>query len=192
MRSYSMPLRRNRLFDRRARVRAGNHVEHGSHRFIGSEHNAFAMLLAVDVGNTQTHFGPFAAASCSSTGVLRPCASPPPTSSARRSATCSSCAATASPIVDRLDRLLDRAPARARVDSDGAPLPGPRDACVVGPGTKTGMAIRYDNPREIGADRLVNAVAIRERFGGARSASTSARRRPSTSSPAMASTSAAR
>jgi type III pantothenate kinase len=36
----------------------------------------------------------------------------------------------------------------------------------VGPGTRTGMAIRYDNPREIGADRLVNAVAIRERFGG--------------------------
>ena len=37
---------------------------------------------------------------------------------------------------------------------------------AVGPGTKTGMAIRYDNPREIGADRLVNAVAIRERFDG--------------------------
>jgi type III pantothenate kinase len=37
---------------------------------------------------------------------------------------------------------------------------------AVGPGTRTGMAIRYDNPREIGADRLVNAVAIRERFGG--------------------------
>ncbi len=37
---------------------------------------------------------------------------------------------------------------------------------VVGPGTRTGMAIRYDNPREIGADRLVNAVALRERFGG--------------------------
>ena len=35
-----------------------------------------------------------------------------------------------------------------------------------GPGLKTGMAIRYDNPREIGADRLVNAVAFRERFGG--------------------------
>jgi type III pantothenate kinase len=29
------------------------------------------------------------------------------------------------------------------------------------------MAIRYDNPREIGADRLVNAVAIRDRFDGA-------------------------
>jgi type III pantothenate kinase len=36
----------------------------------------------------------------------------------------------------------------------------------VGPGLRTGMPIRYDNPREIGADRLVNAVAIRERFGG--------------------------
>ncbi len=33
---------------------------------------------------------------------------------------------------------------------------------VVGPGLKTGMAIRYDNPREIGADRLVNAVALRD------------------------------
>ena len=40
------------------------------------------------------------------------------------------------------------------------------DMHAVGPGTKTGMAIRYDNPREIGADRLVNAVALRERFGG--------------------------
>jgi type III pantothenate kinase len=38
---------------------------------------------------------------------------------------------------------------------------------AVGPGTKTGMAIRYDNPREIGADRLVNAVAIRDRYKGA-------------------------
>ena len=30
---------------------------------------------------------------------------------------------------------------------------------VVGPGLKTGMPIRLDNPRELGADRLVNAVA---------------------------------
>ena len=33
------------------------------------------------------------------------------------------------------------------------------EAVVVGPGIKTGMALRYDNPREIGADRLVYAVA---------------------------------
>lgn len=30
---------------------------------------------------------------------------------------------------------------------------------VVGPGLKTGMPIQYDNPREVGADRIVNAVA---------------------------------
>ena len=33
------------------------------------------------------------------------------------------------------------------------------------PGVKTGMPIRYDNPAEVGADRIVNAVAARERFG---------------------------
>ena len=37
---------------------------------------------------------------------------------------------------------------------------------IVGPGVKTGMAIRLDNPLELGADRLVNAVAAYERFGG--------------------------
>ena len=37
-----------------------------------------------------------------------------------------------------------------------------RDALVVGPGIKTGMAILYDNPREVGADRIVNAVAAYE------------------------------
>ena len=35
----------------------------------------------------------------------------------------------------------------------------------VEPGIKTGMPIRYDNPAEVGADRIVNAVAARERFG---------------------------
>lgn len=37
---------------------------------------------------------------------------------------------------------------------------------IVGPGTKTGMAIKYDNPREVGADRIVNAVAAYEQYGG--------------------------
>lgn len=37
----------------------------------------------------------------------------------------------------------------------------------VGPGIKTGMPIRYDNPREVGADRIVNAVAAYEKYGGA-------------------------
>jgi type III pantothenate kinase len=38
---------------------------------------------------------------------------------------------------------------------------------VVGPGVRTGMPIRMDNPREVGADRLVNAVAAYERVRGA-------------------------
>jgi type III pantothenate kinase len=35
---------------------------------------------------------------------------------------------------------------------------------VVGPGVKTGMPIFYDNPKEVGADRIVNAVAAYEKY----------------------------
>jgi len=38
------------------------------------------------------------------------------------------------------------------------------EALVVGPGIRTGMAILYENPREVGADRIVNGVAAYERF----------------------------
>lgn len=41
-----------------------------------------------------------------------------------------------------------------------------KDALVVGPGIKTGMNIKLDNPREVGADRIVNAVAAFEMYGG--------------------------
>jgi type III pantothenate kinase len=36
---------------------------------------------------------------------------------------------------------------------------------VVGPGVKTGVPIRYDDPREVGPDRIVNAVAAKARYG---------------------------
>ena len=35
---------------------------------------------------------------------------------------------------------------------------------IIGPGIKTGMPIFYDNPREVGADRIVNAVAAYEKY----------------------------
>jgi type III pantothenate kinase len=35
---------------------------------------------------------------------------------------------------------------------------------IVGPGLKTGMPIRYDNPKEVGADRIVNAVGAYEKY----------------------------
>lgn len=37
---------------------------------------------------------------------------------------------------------------------------------VVGPGIKTGLNIRYENPREVGADRIVNSVSAIEQYGG--------------------------
>ncbi|GGG10468.1 type III pantothenate kinase [Paenibacillus aceti] len=41
-----------------------------------------------------------------------------------------------------------------------------RKAIIVGPGIKTGLNLRYENPREVGADRIVNAVAAIEQYGG--------------------------
>ena len=41
-----------------------------------------------------------------------------------------------------------------------------KEPIVIGPGVKTGMDIKYDNPKEVGADRIVNAVAAYEKFGG--------------------------
>jgi type III pantothenate kinase len=39
-------------------------------------------------------------------------------------------------------------------------------ALFVEPGIKTGMPVRYDNPQEVGADRIVNSVAAFEKYGG--------------------------
>ncbi|MEA3406881.1 MAG: type III pantothenate kinase [Chloroflexota bacterium] len=37
---------------------------------------------------------------------------------------------------------------------------------IVGSGIRTGVAIRYDNPQEVGADRVVNAIATYRHYGG--------------------------
>ncbi len=41
-----------------------------------------------------------------------------------------------------------------------------RDALFVEPGVRTGMPIHYENPQEVGADRIVNSVAAFEKYGG--------------------------
>src|SRR3990170_3935626 len=56
------------------------------------------------------------------------------------------------PLLDTLDRL-------ARTYLGTAPL-------VVGPGVRTGMRILYENPKEVGADRICNAVAAYAKYGG--------------------------
>ncbi|MBU5676279.1 type III pantothenate kinase [Alkaliphilus sp. MSJ-5] len=41
-----------------------------------------------------------------------------------------------------------------------------KEPLIVGPGIKTGMNIKYDNPKQVGADRIVNAIAAYEKYGG--------------------------
>ncbi|WP_025783721.1 type III pantothenate kinase [Sporosarcina sp. D27] len=40
-----------------------------------------------------------------------------------------------------------------------------QEPVIVGPGVKTGLNIKYENPREVGADRIVNAVAAISEYG---------------------------
>ncbi len=124
------------------------------------------MLLVVDVGNTQTHFGAFDGEELVEHWRF---------ATVRQS--------TADQLGAALNNLLGlRGYGFAELDSSIVSSTVPQlepewtamarrylghEMLAVGPGTKTGMAIRYDNPREIGADRLVNAVAIRARFSGA-------------------------
>src|SRR5437764_6555611 len=130
----------------------------------GVEHNRPAMLLVVDVGNTQTHFGTFRGDDLLEHWRF---------ATVRES--------TADELGAALRNLLELrgygfADLKASIVSSTVPALEPEwtamaerylghEMLVVGPGIKTGMAIRYDNPREIGADRLVNAVAVRERLG---------------------------
>src|SRR6478609_3226442 len=123
------------------------------------------MLLVVDVGNTQTHFGAFRGEQLLDHWRF---------ATVRQS--------TADELGAALQNLLGLRgysfeDLEASIMSSTVPQLEPEwltmagrylghEMLVVGPGTKTGMAIRYDNPREIGADRLVNAVALRERFDG--------------------------
>jgi len=51
---------------------------------------------------------------------------------------------------------------RAMIDRYYADAP----VSIVGPGVKTGVPIHTDNPREVGADRIVNALAVAELYGG--------------------------
>ena len=117
------------------------------------------MLLAVDVGNTQTVLGLYPDGELADHWRL----------ATERSTTADElgvvlgglldldvvdgiCLASTVPVLVREWELLASKWAEA-------PL------LVVGPGVKTGIPIRYDDPREVGADRIVNAVAAKERYG---------------------------
>lgn len=119
------------------------------------------MLLAVDIGNTHTVIGAYRGRSLEHrwristdisrtadeyrillTGLLSEIPHP------LQGAALSSVVPTAVPAIR---------PVLAEL-ADGA-------VTVVGPGVRTGIEIRIDNPREVGADRVVNAIGAVQRFG---------------------------
>jgi len=123
------------------------------------------MLLVVDVGNTQTHFGVFENGSAQVNEHWR-------FATVRDS--------TQDELGAALSNLLAlRGLAFGDIDSAIVSSTVPQlseqwtamstrylghEMLVVGPSIKTGMPIRYDNPYEVGADRLANAVAAYERI----------------------------
>ena len=124
------------------------------------------MLLAIDVGNTQTHVGAFDGEQLVEHWRF----------STDRAATADELAMVIHDLLGLRGIEMDAIHGEA-VSSVVPQLVSEyrgmfaryleRDALIVGPGTKTGMPIRVDNPRELGADRLVNAVAGYERYGSA-------------------------
>ncbi len=125
------------------------------------------MLLVVDVGNTQTHFGVFADGSDELLEHWR-------FATVRES--------TSDQLGAALANLLGlRGLGFAELDGSIVSSTVPQlseewtamadryldhEMLVVGPQIRTGMPIRIENPREVGADRLVNAVAAYDRFRG--------------------------
>jgi type III pantothenate kinase len=122
------------------------------------------MLLAVDVGNTQTALGLFDGESLAESWRVA--------TEAER--TGDELAALFADLLDLRNRsfedvsgvclsstvpLLVRAYEALAEDQIEVPI------LVLGPGTKTGISIHYDDPREVGPDRIANAVAARERYG---------------------------
>jgi type III pantothenate kinase len=116
------------------------------------------MLLVVDVGNTQTHFGTF-----EGTELLEHWrfATVRESTADELGARLSALLAIRGMSFDDLDASIvsSTVPQLAPEWAEMAQRYLDHEMLVVGPGVKTGMALRYDNPREIGADRLVNAVA---------------------------------
>ncbi len=117
------------------------------------------MLLAVDVGNTQTALGLFADDTLSDHWRV----------ATERSTTADELGVLLSGLLD-FDRvqgicLASTVPVLIREWEELARKWADASLLVVGPGVKTGITIRYDDPREVGPDRIVNAVAARERYG---------------------------
>ncbi|MGZ8695407.1 MAG: type III pantothenate kinase [Gaiellaceae bacterium] len=117
------------------------------------------MLLAVDAGNTQTVFGLYDGERLVDQRRV--------TTEAQR--TGDELGVLIGPLVD-LDAvdgicLSSTVPALVRAYEEFAEGWAHAPLLVLGPGTRTGIAVRYDDPREVGPDRVANAVAARHSYG---------------------------
>ncbi len=117
------------------------------------------MLLAVDVGNTKTVLGLYGATELTEHWRL----------ATERSTTADELGVLLSGLLD-FDGvegicLASTVPVLVREWEALADRWAHAPLLVVGAGVKTGIAIRYDDPREVGPDRIVNAVAAKARYG---------------------------
>ncbi len=132
------------------------------------------MLVAIDVGNTQTVVGLFGPGD-------GPAGSGPDLIHHWRIATVASRTADEMALlIDQLFQLQGLDPAEVITGiAVASVVPRLRtalremtqkwfkvDTVIVEPGVRTGMPIHYDNPKEVGADRIADAVAAYERYGG--------------------------
>jgi type III pantothenate kinase len=149
----------------------------GPRTAAGRDGNRDGTLLAIDVGNTNVSFGLFSGAQGVKSGSRAHGSSWTLRASwrleTRTGRTADEYAALLSELFRRGGFDLGGVTAVA-LSSVVPPVTTPIERLcrqhigveplVVGPGTKTGVAILYENPREVGADRIVNAVAAFERW----------------------------
>jgi type III pantothenate kinase len=117
------------------------------------------LLLAVDVGNTQTVFGLFEGDRLSEQFRV----GTNPTYTADELAVL----IRALVELDSLEGIVlcSSVPQLVREYEAFAERWAGAELLVLGPGVQTGVPIRYDDPREVGPDRIANTVAARERHG---------------------------
>jgi type III pantothenate kinase len=118
------------------------------------------VLLAIDVGNTQTVYGLYEGAELREHWRVA-------TEAHRTGDELSVLLEGLLPDIDAVDGicLASSVPALVASYTDVATGSIRARLLVVGPGVKTGIAVRYDDPREVGPDRIVNSLAARERYG---------------------------
>ncbi len=117
------------------------------------------MLLAVDVGNTQTVFGLFDGAELTEHWRVA--------TEAQRTGDELGALVTRFLDLDAVDGicLSSTVPPLVREYEAFAERYAQAELLVLGPGVRTGIPIRYDDPREVGPDRIANSVAAKDRQG---------------------------